>query len=98
MDNSQLSSEPGIYFDHTISLRFRQGQLESAINGFHQMVKEQDNKLKTQVEVIEKLKEMVYELKDKMEGQERKLKAHERKLKGHEYRIGKRYNTRSGKK
>ena len=50
----------------------------------------QDNKLKAQVEVIEKRKEMVYELKDKMKAQERKLKAQERKLKGHEYRVGKR--------
>jgi hypothetical protein len=95
MDNSQLSTEPGICFDHTPSLRFRQVQLESGINGFYQMV---DKKLKTQVEVIEKIQEMVYELKDKMEDQERKLKAQERKLKGHEYRVGKRYNTRSGKK
>jgi hypothetical protein len=93
-------------------------------------MEEQNNKLKDQEEVIEKLQRMVNEqaeviktclwgvppehwcrvqltlaflvvkvceLKDKMEAQEKKLKARERKLKGHEYRVGKRYNTRSGK-
>jgi hypothetical protein len=98
MDNTQLSTGPAIYLDHTPGLRFRQGQLESGMNGFHQKVDKQSDKMNTQAEEIEKLKEMVYELKGKMEDQEKKLKAQEKKLKGHEYRIGKRYHTRSGKK
>jgi hypothetical protein len=60
------------------------------IDGFHQMVRERGVRLKTQEEEIEKLQKMVYELKGNM-------KRGENKLKGHEHRIGKRYQTRSGK-
>lgn len=55
MDNSQLSPEPGVYFDYTPLLRFSLGQLEGEIQKFYEMVNKQDNKLKAQEEVIKKL-------------------------------------------
>jgi hypothetical protein len=52
---------------------------------------EQEKKLKYQEKLIEGLQS-----KGKMV--EKKVRAQEKKLEGYRYRIGKRYNTRSGKK
>ena len=91
MYNSRLSPEP------VPLLRFRLPQPEREVQGFHQRIYVQHEKLKSREKVIEKLREMLYEQGEKIKGQERNIKSQERKLKGYEYRVRKRYNTRSGK-
>lgn len=92
--------------------------MEMRVQEFHERLYEQNNKLKAQEEVIERLQKMaekqdeqwqkvrvelcmalfeIHEMKSMMEAQERKLKTQESKLKGNQWRIGKRYQTRSGK-
>jgi hypothetical protein len=91
LDNSQLSYGYGVYDDPTKLHTFRQRQLEQMVGHFRSERLEQEKKLKYQEKLIEGLQS-----KGKMV--EKKVRAQEKKLEGYRYRIGKRYNTRSGKK
>jgi len=105
LDNSQLSAGSEVYYDPTKLHTFSQRQLEQMVGHFrserleleetvellHRERLEQEKKQKDQEQLIEELQRTVKML-------EKKERAQEKKLKGYRYRIGKRYNTRSGKK
>lgn len=104
MDNTQLTSGYDVYYDPTAGSRFCQRQIEQMVNDFrserreleqrvqllHRERLEQEKKQKDQEQLIEELQRTVKML-------EKKERAQEKQLKGYRYRIGKRYNTRSGK-
>jgi hypothetical protein len=71
-------------------LQLQIGQLEKGFKGVIDGAKKQDEKLKSQEKVIEKLWEMLHQQGEKIEDQERKIEENG-------YRARKRYNTRSRK-
>ena len=105
MDNTQLSDGSALYYDPAPSALLRRNQIEQMVKDFrserreleetvqllHRERLEQEKKQKDQEQLIEELQRRVKML-------EKKERAQEKQLKGYRYRIGKRYNTRSGKK
>ena len=75
-------AEPELYFDHTRSYQLPLHKIEEMVEGFRGERVEQDNKLKAQEQLIEKLQRTVKML-------EKKERAQEKKLKGYRYRVGK---------
>jgi predicted ribosome quality control (RQC) complex YloA/Tae2 family protein len=65
-------------------------ELEETVELFNRERLEQEKKQKDQEQLIEELQRRVKML-------EKKERAQEKKLKGYRYRVGKRFNTRSGK-
>jgi septal ring factor EnvC (AmiA/AmiB activator) len=105
IDNSQLTAGSGLYYDPTQSeifcrnqigqtieqFRSERSELEQRVSLLDSVVLKQEKKQKDKEHLIEELQRTVKML-------EKKERAQEKQLKVYRYRIGKRYNTRSGNK